>query len=332
MRFALLLLWLTVLAPAAHAADWLAWRRVGEATLTWGPFTVYHSQLRTPNGRYDGPQQDRALIITYRRDIDREALVEATRDQWQAQGILQQEPRSEAWLRMLQGIWPDVAPGSQLAFVVSGGVQHPLSRHLARSAHHLSRTASAVDRRYTMKRILTLGLALLMLILAGCSTEVTEYRQQQPALDIFHYFQGRTEAWGMVQDRSGKQLRRFHVAIDGDVVGGTLTLHERFVYDDGEKQQRVWRIRRTGDNRYQGTAGDIEGVASGQAAGNAFHWRYSMNVEASGSRWLLHFDDWMFLQDGSHLFNKTEMKKFGITVATVTLFFTRTTAEERTAP
>ncbi len=36
MRFALLLLWLTVLAPAAHAADWLAWRRVGEATLTWG--------------------------------------------------------------------------------------------------------------------------------------------------------------------------------------------------------------------------------------------------------------------------------------------------------
>lgn len=61
------------------------------------------------------------MIITYRRDIDREALVEATRDQWQAQGILQQEPRSEAWLRMLQGIWPDVAPGSQLAFVVSGG-------------------------------------------------------------------------------------------------------------------------------------------------------------------------------------------------------------------
>ena len=74
-----------------------------------------------------------------------------------------------------------------------------------------------------MHRILTLGLALLMLILAGCSTEVTEYRQQQPALDIFHYFQGRTEAWGMVQDRNGKQLRRFHVEIDGAVVGETLT-------------------------------------------------------------------------------------------------------------
>jgi hypothetical protein len=47
-----------------------------------------------------------------------------------------------------------------------------------------------------MKRILTLGLALLMLALAGCSAEVTDYRQQQPVLDIFHYFQGKTEAWG----------------------------------------------------------------------------------------------------------------------------------------
>ncbi len=45
--------------------------------------------------------------------------MEATRDQWQAQGILQQEPRSEAGCACCR-IWPDVAPGSQLAFVDSG--------------------------------------------------------------------------------------------------------------------------------------------------------------------------------------------------------------------
>jgi len=173
-----------------------------------------------------------------------------------------------------------------------------------------------------MKRILALGLTLL-LMLTGCSSEINEYKHQQPQLDIFHYFRGKTEAWGMVQDRSGKQLRRFHVDIQGDVVGDTLTLNENFVYDDGEKQQRVWHIRRIGNDRYEGTAGDIEGVARGQAAGNAFNWRYSMNVKADGSTWLLHFDDWMYLQDDTHLFNKTAMKKFGITVATVTLFFTR---------
>jgi hypothetical protein len=118
-----------------------------------------------------------------------------------------------------------------------------------------------------MKRILALGAALLML-LAGCSAEIGDYRNQQPSLDIFRYFQGKTEAWGMVQDRSGKQLRRFHVEISGDVIGDTLTLNEHFVYDDGEKQQRVWHIRRVSADRYEGTAGDIEGVATGQAAGN----------------------------------------------------------------
>ncbi|RAU30725.1 hypothetical protein [Enterobacter sp. RIT418] len=122
MRLAwLLLLALTVTAPATRAADWLSWRKVGDATLTWGPFTVYTSQLLTPDGRYDGATRDRALVITYRRDIDRDELVEATRDQWAAMGILRQEPQSEAWLGALRAIWPDVTPGAQLAFVQKDG-------------------------------------------------------------------------------------------------------------------------------------------------------------------------------------------------------------------
>jgi len=169
-----------------------------------------------------------------------------------------------------------------------------------------------------MKRLLA-----MVMLLAGCSADINEYQHQQPTLDIFNYFQGKTEAWGMVQDRSGKQLRRFHVEIDGNVIGNTLTLDEHFIYDDGEKQQRVWNIRRVAANTYEGTAGDIEGVATGKSAGNAFNWQYSMNITTEGKTWLLNFDDWMYLQDGKHLFNKTEMKKFGITVATVTLFFSR---------
>lgn len=35
-----------------------------------------------------------------------------------------------------------------------------------------------------MKRFLLMALALTMLV-AGCSTEVTEYRQQQPRLDFY---------------------------------------------------------------------------------------------------------------------------------------------------
>ncbi|EPA9093832.1 TPA: hypothetical protein ACPFLJ_001016 [Enterobacter hormaechei] len=121
MRNLVLMLALSVFTCTVQAADWLSWRKVGDATLTWGPFTVYTSQLLTPDGSYTRLDGDNALIITYARDIDGDDLVEATRDQWQAQGILQQEPQSEAWLRMLKALWPDVAPGTQLAFVVNNG-------------------------------------------------------------------------------------------------------------------------------------------------------------------------------------------------------------------
>lgn len=62
-------------------------------------------------------KEDQALIITYQRNIERQELVDATRDQWRAQGILAREAQSESWLRMLGELWPDVAPGTQLVFV-----------------------------------------------------------------------------------------------------------------------------------------------------------------------------------------------------------------------
>lgn len=43
MRSAVLLIWLMTMSPLVQGADWLAWRKVGDATLTWGPFTVYTS-------------------------------------------------------------------------------------------------------------------------------------------------------------------------------------------------------------------------------------------------------------------------------------------------
>lgn len=116
LRFALLLL--IAAAPLASASDWLNWRKAGDATLTWGPFTVYTSQLRTPQGRYIAADQDQALIITYARDITRDELVDATREQWQALGILTREAQSQAWLRTLATLWPDVRSGTQLAFVL----------------------------------------------------------------------------------------------------------------------------------------------------------------------------------------------------------------------
>ncbi|WP_337263914.1 MULTISPECIES: DUF3833 domain-containing protein [unclassified Serratia (in: enterobacteria)] len=164
-------------------------------------------------------------------------------------------------------------------------------------------------------------LLALLFLLAGCSAEVSDYQHSKPTFDLFGYFSGETRAWGMVQDYQNKQIRRFEVVIQGDVVGNTLTLNEKFVYDDGERQTRVWHIIRNEDGSYQGTAGDIIGVARGNTAGNAFNWRYDMEVKTDNGKIKLHFDDWLFRQDEKRLFNVTSLRKFGLEVAKVTLFF-----------
>ena len=102
-----------------------------------------------------------------------------------------------------------------------------------------------------------------LLLLNGCSApKVQDYAQTQPKLDLFTYFAGQTQAYGQFQDRSGVVKRRFKVAITGTLNDDVLTLDERFVYDDGEKEQRVWLIKRLGDNLYSGTAGDVIGEVS----------------------------------------------------------------------
>ena len=69
MRNLVLMLALSVFTCTVQAADWLSWRR-WVTPPSPGPFTVYTSQLLTPDGSYKGLDGDNALIITYARDID----------------------------------------------------------------------------------------------------------------------------------------------------------------------------------------------------------------------------------------------------------------------
>jgi hypothetical protein len=102
-----------------------------------------------------------------------------------------------------------------------------------------------------------------------------------------------------------------------------LTLDERFVYDDGEKEQRVWLIKRLGDNLYSGTAGDVIGEAVGHSAGSVFSWRYTLDLPYKNSSIQVKFDDWMFLQSDGVMLNRAQVSKWGFNVGEVTLFFSK---------
>ncbi|WP_237468072.1 DUF3833 domain-containing protein [Vibrio stylophorae] len=164
-------------------------------------------------------------------------------------------------------------------------------------------------------------MALMLLLMSGCSADIEEYETTHPSFDLFEYFQGEVHAWGMVQDYRYQQTRRFEVVILGYVDDGVLVLEEDFVFDDGDIDRRVWRIEQIDAHQYQGEADDILGMATGVSYGNALQWQYSMNIEVDDSSYEIHFDDWLYRQDERHLFNLTKMTKFGVEVGRITLFF-----------
>jgi len=103
--------------------------------------------------------------------------------------------------------------------------------------------------------------------------------------------------------------------------GNELTLDEKFLYDDGEEDQRIWKIKLLGNKKYSGTADDVVGSAIGEANGNALNWKYKLNLKVKDSTIMVDFDDWMFLQDRDILINRAEVKKWGINIGVVTITF-----------
>ncbi len=181
---------------------------------------------------------------------------------------------------------------------------------------------SAISRR-TRTRSLLAGLATTLL-LAGCAAPTpADYAQNTPVLDLREYFNGELTAHGMFSDRSGKVLRRFVVSMKCRWQGDEGVLEEDFEYSDGAKERRVWRLTRHADGRYTGTAGDVVGVAEGQASGNALQWRYTLKLPVDGKVYEVQFDDWMFLIDEHVMLNKAVMSKFGVRLGEVTLAFVR---------
>ncbi|MFJ3451296.1 DUF3833 domain-containing protein [Pseudomonas sichuanensis] len=169
-----------------------------------------------------------------------------------------------------------------------------------------------------------LVLVLACLLLGSCgNVGVEHYRGQQPGLDLVAFFATPVEAWGMFQKRNGEVVKRFHVRIDSRREGERLILDEHFVYSDGTRQQRTWTLTPDGPGRWRGRAGDVIGEARGEVAGNALRWQYRLDLPVDGSHWQVDLDDWMYLMDEDTLINRSSMRKFGVEIGQITLFFRR---------
>ncbi|CAM3449949.1 DUF3833 domain-containing protein [Parendozoicomonas haliclonae] len=181
------------------------------------------------------------------------------------------------------------------------------------------------------KQIVGFVLSLLMpvMALANLNIDTVELKREpvidmdSPTLKIEDYFKGRTWAWGVFEDRSGNVTRCYKVEMDGKVENNVLELDERFTYEDGTESTRLWKIKILPDNQYEGTAGDVIGLAKGQSAGNTFFWKYKLELPVSGRTWRLNFDDRLYLQDDGILLNIAKVTKWGFNVGRLTFAFSK---------
>lgn len=162
-----------------------------------------------------------------------------------------------------------------------------------------------------------------VLVLAGCTGKpaLEDEKLSTRNLNLEEFFEGRTLAYGQFQDIFGTVRRRFEVEINGTWDGKTLTLVEDFVYEDGSTEQRVWTLLKTGADTWRGTAPGVIGEAFGEERGDAFNWRYTIDLPVPDGTLRVTFDDWMWLLSEDRLLNRAYMKRFGVDIGEVIITF-----------
>ena len=172
-----------------------------------------------------------------------------------------------------------------------------------------------------MKIILALIVTILLTNCSGNNMKPIDFKDQKPRLIIEEYLSGNVEAWGILQNRSGKVIRQFTADLNGKWDGKQLVLDEKFIWNDGEIQKRQWKIDKIYEHNYEGTAGDVVGKAKGYSYGPAFKFEYVLLVPVKGKEMKITFDDWIFMQDEKIAINRATLTKFRFKVGELTVFF-----------
>lgn len=165
-----------------------------------------------------------------------------------------------------------------------------------------------------------LAALLAMLVIAG------ESRAKDLVFE--EYFAGRTYAYGTFKAINGVQ-RSFKVTLTGRQRGAVFALREDFVYDDGERDTKTWRFRRTGPNTYRGTREDVIGETIVRLSGNEARFNYQVDLNPEGPPNIVHFFDYMRLEEDGTLINRATVTKFLLPVARVKVNFARSEAAAR---
>ena len=156
----------------------------------------------------------------------------------------------------------------------------------------------------------------------GCSSiDPKIYQANSPKMDIRNYLNGKLEAQGIIQDRSGKVVKSFTVKMTGSWKGNKGKLEENFIFSDGKTDHRIWNITMIDDNNFTAQAHDTVKIAKGEQYGNAMKMDYVLKVPVDDTTYDIRIVDWIYLIDEKNAINVSKMTKFGFQVGTLTISF-----------
>ena len=126
---------------------------------------------------------------------------------------------------------------------------------------------------------------VILIFISSCSDHsILYYNGEEPKINLREFFDGKIYALGIVQDRSGKVIKRFKVDIKAFWEGNKGYLDEKFVYSDGKKDSRLWELNKIGQSKYEGRAEDVLGIASGETLGNVVKSELGKKLQKSAKR------------------------------------------------
>lgn len=166
----------------------------------------------------------------------------------------------------------------------------------------------------TLAAFLVLGL-LRSRVFAFAAQRPAAYATTTPAFDPTLVLSGPLESEGVIFGPTGRAVSRFVVRMEGRWEGARGTLTEAFTYDSGRTQHRRWDLTLHNDGSLTATAPDIIGEGRGTISGATLRLNYRIRLPKEAGGHVLDVVDWLYLMPNGTVMNRSQMRRFGVTLA-----------------
>jgi hypothetical protein len=165
--------------------------------------------------------------------------------------------------------------------------------------------------------------ALLTLTLVWAQRRYLSFRGQAPEdlagkgpeFDLRQHLNGPLLCEGVIYGPTGRVSSRFVADFEAKWDGNEGRMTEQFRYDTGAVQNREWHLTLGNDGSIKAQAPDVVGVGTGMQKGPGVLLEYKIRLPAESGGHVLDATDWMYLVDNGTIMNRSQFRKFGITVA-----------------